>query len=249
MLRDRRSVSKRKMVYIFIIDVSRSMSYHGKLESLKEALHDVTQMAMRLSANSSDYQIEFMALLYGTGDDGMDCMWIHPQPIPVGRFEWGPIHAKGWTPLAKALEMLEEFFHSRYLMDSPSGFAAPVVILLSDGRPCIKNGNERKRVDAVYDRLKKNKWFQISIKTAVAIGDDADMDELAKIAGSEDYVFGAHDVESMREIMRFILVETTMVRTNMIGKEELSTKNKVKKAELKNANVYAQSGWVDRRDH
>ena len=75
---------------------------------------------------------------------------------------------------------------------------------MSDGAPTddFKGGLEV---------LKQNKWFNVSIKIALAIGQDADVNVLAEFTGNKEAVFQIMNKAAMRNMIRFVTVRSSEI--------------------------------------
>jgi uncharacterized protein YegL len=83
------------------------------------------------------------------------------------------------------------------------------VFLLSDGAPTDD-------FDAGLAELQKNNWFKAAIKVAVAIGDDARKDELAKFTGAMESVLEVHNAAMLRKMIRFVSVRASQVASKSL---------------------------------
>ena len=109
---------------------------------------------------------------------------MYSEPISVDQFEWKPLDAENVTDLGSAFSELSGKLSRNSFMSSPSLSFAPVMILMSDGYP---TDNFEKGLE----ELRKNRWYSAGIKAAVAIGEDADFDILARFTGNPDSVVTA----------------------------------------------------------
>ena len=89
-------------------------------------------------------------------------------------------------------------------MKSASGSYAPAIILLSDGGPTDD-------FDGGLTKLKGNNWFKSAIKIAIAIGDDADIDVLAKFTGIREAVITVHNIDALKKIIRMVAVTSSQI--------------------------------------
>jgi uncharacterized protein YegL len=93
---------------------------------------------------------------------------------------------------------------SKGFMQSASGSFAPAIILLSDGAPT-------DNFEAGLAKLQGNNWFKSAIKVAIAIGDDADKNVLAKFTGTSEAVFTVHNIEALKQIIRVVAVTSSQI--------------------------------------
>jgi uncharacterized protein YegL len=193
--KDVAEIVKREMVLFFLIDQSGSMA-GTKIGSVNTAIREVIPELK--SVGGSDAKIKVAVLLFSNG-----CQWMFSKPIDVDNFVWTPIQADGGTDFGAALKELTGKMSKHAFLSSPNSYA-PVIILMSDGQP----GDEYK--DAL-NLLKNNRWFQYSVRVAVAIGDDADKKVLAEFTGNPEMVLLAHTPEAFVKIIRFVTVAASKI--------------------------------------
>ena len=204
-------IVKREMVMFFLVDCSGSM--HGtKIGAVNTAIREVLP-EMR-TVGGSDAAIKIATLLFSNG-----FRWMYPEPVPVEDFQWTSVDGDGMTDLGAACEELVGKLSKDSFLSAPSGSVAPVIFLMSDGQPT--DDFERG-----LEKLWANRWFQHSIKVAVAIGDDADLDALEKFTGSSEAVIRTHTPEALRKMVRFVTVTSSKVGSKSQGLIEGETKTK-----------------------
>ena len=198
-LNDFDSMPRRTMHLFFLVDTSGSM--HGqKIGAVNDAIRNVLPIVNDLSENNADAEIKVAALIFSDG-----CEWLFSEVKNASDFEWIDQDACGGTDLGEACKKLEKVLHhSSGWMGTGSGSLAPVFILLSDGGPTDD-------FDSGVAELWKNNWFKAGIKVAIAIGEDADDDVLAKFTGSKERVYRVHDVETLKKVIRVVTVSSTTV--------------------------------------
>ena len=59
--------------------------------------------------------------------------------------------------------------------------------------------------------LLKNKWFTSGIRTAIAIGADADRDILAQFTGNVEGVYEVNNIEALKNVIRLIAVTSSTI--------------------------------------
>lgn len=245
---DKARVARKKMVMFFLLDASNSMNEGDKMRALNDCMADAVELGKDLDANNTEVQIEIAVLMFGVGDSGEECRWICNEPEPIDRFEWIDQKAEGWTPMAKALDMLNDAMSRDRFLDTPSASMAPVVVVMSDGYPCLRNGDEFAATSEAVKRLNRNRWFTNSIRAAIAIGDDANMDVLTEITGIESNVFRVHDAKRLGDIIDFIVLRSSVITSTVIRDDEGETganERFAKEAEIKHEEDDMNStGWV-----
>ena len=58
-----------------------------------------------------------------------------------------------------------------------------------------------------------NKWYKHATKIAIAVGDDADKDALAKVVGNPEAVVGVTDVKTLRMLIKVASVTSSMINS------------------------------------
>ena len=78
------------------------------------------------------------------------------------------------------------------------------------------------------DILSKNRWYSNGIKAAVAIGEDADHDILARFTGDPDSVVTAHNGEALAKLIKFVAVTSSQIGSRSVrlaeSEEDMRTK-------------------------
>jgi uncharacterized protein YegL len=191
-------IAKRTMVLFFLVDKSYSMD-GTKIGAVNEAINDVIPEIVQIANEGADAELRISVLTFSHGAE-----WMFPEPVKVEDFRWKYLDAAGATDMGRAFSMLSEKMDRKGYMGDARGFYAPAVILMSDGQP----------TDAFQEQLellKKNKWFQVALKAAVSIGEDADKRVLAEFTGNVETVLTAHTPETLKKIIRFVSVTSSAV--------------------------------------
>lgn len=198
-LLDSESTPRRTMHLFFMVDISGSM-YGEKIGAVNDAIRNVLPIVREISDNNADAEIKVAAMTFSNGSD-----WLYDEAKAAEDFEWLDQEAGGLTDLGEACRDLEKVLHHKSgWMGSSSGSYAPVFILLSDGAPTDD-------FDSAVADLWKNNWFKAGIKVAIAIGEEADTDVLAKFTGNNELVIRVHDVETLKKVIRVVAVTSSQV--------------------------------------
>ncbi len=194
-LLDSKAVAKKTMHLFFMFDSSSSMS-GAKISAVNDAMRSgMLPFVREISDSNADAEIKIAALIFSDG-----CEWLYNEPKSVEDFEWIDQTAFGWTDLGAACQNLEKVLHHKNgWMDFDSDVYAPTFILISGSRPTDD-------FDYGVAALWKNNWFKAGIKVAIAIGEDADTDVLAKFTGNIERVIRVHDVETLKKVIRFKII-------------------------------------------
>lgn len=182
--------ARRQMLLEIVVDNSGSMNGQ-KIAAVNEVMKDISQFVGDFSVSNPDAEIKMNVLIFSDG-----ARWMYPDPVSADQFKWVDLTAGGGTDFAAASVELERRFHRSADMGNPAGNYAPSVILLTDGE--FNYGWEE-----MFDKtLLRNKWYGIALKRAVAIGNDAVTESLAKVTGSIERVITVHNLEALKEVLR-----------------------------------------------
>ena len=203
-------IPRKVMTLIYLVDTSGSMS-GAKIGALNTAVRETLPIIEDISTKNSDAKIKIAVLEFSSG-----CEWMYPEPREVESFEWRDLQAGGLTALGEAYDNLcQKLSYSHGFMMQPSGSFAPVIILLSDGAPT-------DHPEYALDKLKKNNWFDVATKVAIAIGDDAVKSTLIDfVGGNEESVLTVHNLEDLKKIIRMVSVTASRVnsKSTSVGME------------------------------
>lgn len=192
-------VPRRVMPLIFLVDTSGSM-IGKKIGSLNDAVRTALLDVGEISHNNSDAQIKIAVLEFSSG-----VSWMYPRPMDSETFNWHDLEAAGLTCFGEAInELNNKLSESHGFMAEPTGSRAPAIILLSDGEPT----DEYKHA---LEKIKGNRWFNVAVKVAIAIGDDANTKVLAEFTGNIESVITVHTVEQLKKIIHTVSVTASQV--------------------------------------
>ena len=157
----------------------------------------------KLVENSADANLNVAVLLFSDG-----AYWLTSEPVNIGDFHWNNIESSSTTDLGCALNMLNDKLNKKDgFMKNASESFAPAFILMSDGQPT----DDYK---SAIQKLKKNGWFSNGIKTAIAIGNDADKQMLEEFTGNQDSVIEVHNSEDLAKIIKFVSITSSQIVTS-----------------------------------
>ena len=193
---DVEGIVKRQMVLFFVIDTSGSMQ-GSKIGAVNTAVREV--LPELKDAGGSDVDLKVACLTFSSG-----CQWMYPTPIASESFQWNQVEADGVTDLGEACRELSKKLSKNEFLKAPSGSVAPAIFLMSDGEPTDD-------FESGLAQLKQNNWFKYAIKVAVAIGDDANKDVLAKFTGNIEAVIEAHTPEALKKWIRKVSITSSQI--------------------------------------
>lgn len=214
LLDDAVSVPRRTMTLFFLIDTSGSMS-GNKIGAVNDAIVNVLPMLEDISSTNPDAEIKVAALEFSNGTK-----WLYNEPKSVEDFKWIDVQAGGLTSLGEAcLELNSKLSRSGY-MKSASGSYAPAIILLSDGGPT-------DNFDGGLQTIQGNNWFKNAIRIAIAIGDDADLDVLARFTGNSEAVIKVQNIDALKQIIRIVAVTSSQIGSKSSSAGDTSKQDQV----------------------
>lgn len=214
LLDDAVSVPRRTMTLFFLIDTSGSMS-GNKIGAVNDAIVNVMPMLEDISSSNPDAEIKVAALEFSNGTK-----WLYNEPKSVEDFKWIDVQAGGLTSLGEACQELNSKLSRAGYMKSASGSYAPAIILLSDGGPT-------DNFDGGLQTLQGNNWFKNAIRIAIAIGDDADLDVLARFTGNSEAVIKVQNIDALKQIIRIVAVTSSQIGSKSSSAGDTSKQEQV----------------------
>lgn len=196
-------IARRQMTLFFLVDTSGSMS-GSKIGAVNTAIREVLPTISEISEENADAAIKIACMSFAT-----DVNWLF-APTDVDGMTWNDLVAGGTTALGAAMKELNRKLSRSEFMNSPTGNFAPVLFLMSDGQPT----DEFQKGLA---ELQENKWFNVAIRVAIAIGDDADKEVLAQFTGNSELVLTAHTPEALKAMIRFVSVTSSKIGSRSSG--------------------------------
>jgi len=196
-------IARRQMSLFFIVDTSGSMDGE-KIAAVNTAIREVLPEIAEISSENADAQIKVACLQFAN-----DVQWLF-RPTDVEGMTWNDLRAEGMTSMGTAFNELNAKLSRKEFLDSPTGNFAPVLFLMSDGQPTDE-------YHKALDSLRENRWFQVAIRVAIAIGDDADKNILAEFTGNPELVLTAHTPEALKQMIRFVSVTSSKIGSRSSG--------------------------------
>lgn len=183
----------RPLPVIVAIDRSGSMGENGKIDALNIALRDFISSVKEENSNKAEIHVA----LYSFGGDSSTC----DLPItPVNQVEPLTYQAQGKTPMGGAFRMLKTLIEDKNLI--PSRSYKPTIVLLTDGLP---TDDYLTPLNELINEGRSSKAFRM----AMAIGDDADKNMLAKFVSSPEYLIRGEMARDIRKFFRFVTMSVT----------------------------------------
>lgn len=195
------TVARKVLPIIYVLDTSGSMS-GDRIASVNEAMNETMEVLKDVSAKNPDAEIKVGVLKFSSGAE-----WVTNGLVFMEDFYWNDVKAGGVTDLGSALKELDSKLSRSEFLVSDTGFCVPVIMFMSDGQP---TDNYEK---ALEDIKNNNKWFKYATKISIAVGDDADTEALAKIAGNKEAVVSVTDVETLKMLIKVASVTASMINS------------------------------------
>lgn len=235
---DAEEIAKKSMVLFLLIDCSGSMS-GSKIGTVNSVMEELIPEIRGIGGADADIKLAVMK--FSSGYE-----WMYDEPISIEDFEWKNLDADGVTDLGAAFSALTAKLSRNEFMKSPSLSFAPVMLLMSDGYP---TDNFEKGLA----QLQQNKWYSAGIKAAVAIGEDADQEILARFTGNPDSVVTANNGEALAKLIKFVAVTSSQIGSRSVRLAETTEDLKTKQdtaaeqirefAESDEINADIEAGW------
>ena len=161
-------MATRPLHFIWICDCSGSMAVDGKIQALNNAIREAIPHMQQVAQDNPNAAVVVRAIKFSSG-----AQWHISQPVSVADFKWADLTAEGVTDMGKALSILADQLKMPPMTDRA---LPPVLVLLSDGQPTDDFAGGLK---ALMDQP----WGKKAVRIAIAIGEDADHDDLQKFIG------------------------------------------------------------------
>jgi uncharacterized protein YegL len=182
-------LASRPLHFFWICDCSGSMQTDGKIQSLNNAIKEAIPHMQQAAEDNPNAEVFVRAVRFSDG-----AQWHVAQPTPVADFRWSDLKAEGLTDMGKAISMVAE-----QLQIPPMSERAlpPILVLVSDGQPTDDYAGATKA-------LLQLPWGKRSVRIAVAIGEDADLEALRIfVANPEIPVLQANNAETLVNFVKW----------------------------------------------
>lgn len=147
----------------FIVDISGSMRFHGRIEAVNEAFEQMIPELQKLQKESqSEFELRIAIMTFD-----QHARWI-VDPTPILEYHHEEIQCSQWvTYFSAAFRTLGEKLSRSEYMAHQGKVAQPYIMLLTDGEPTKDDDYQPE-----LDKLLENSWFTQSQRFAVLIGED-----------------------------------------------------------------------------
>ena len=161
---------RRPLHFIYICDCSGSMQARGKIQALNQAIRDSLPGMAAVARDNPEARLLVRVMTFAD-----QARWHLADPTPVEELQhrWRDLEAGGLTAMGQAMELLAAALDPTALDQRA---LPPVLVLISDGAPTDD-------FDAGLASLQRQPWARKAVRLALAIGHDADEDDLQKFIG------------------------------------------------------------------
>jgi uncharacterized protein YegL len=187
-------LARRPLHFIFLCDCSGSMQAQGKMESLNQAIRQALPAMAEVAHGNPEASVLVRVVGFST-----EAGWHIAAPTPAAEIagRWRDLAAQpqGLTSMGAAVRLVAEALRSPPM--EPRALP-PVLVLISDGAPTDDYG-------AGLEILMREPWARKAVRLAIAIGHDADHDELQRFIGADQLQrpLQANDARTLARYMRW----------------------------------------------
>lgn len=178
----------RVLPVIVLADVSGSMAEHAKIETLNLAVREMLDALS--NAAEPDVAIKVAVISFGGQGARLHAPLASPDPL-----YWTDLTAAGGTPLGAALGELVKLADDRSVL--PANSFVPTILLVSDGHPTDD-------FDKAMNQFGKAPVGTRSVRLALRIGPDANVEVLERFTGDAGAVLTAADAADIDKHFQFV---------------------------------------------
>jgi uncharacterized protein YegL len=166
------------------------MQASGKIQALNNAIRESVPHMRKVADDNPNAQVLVRAVSFSDR-----AQWHVPSATAVDQFNWTDLSANGTTAMGEALTLVANALRIPPMTDRA---LPPVLVLISDGQP---TDDFAKGLNA----LLAQPWGKKAVRTAIAIGEDADYDVLTKFIGNADLsVLQANNPEALVRHIKWV---------------------------------------------
>ncbi len=185
-IREQEAIARKLLPIIYVLDTSGSMS-GDRIAAVNSAMNETMEVLKDVSKNNPTAELKIGVLQFASG-----ASWITDKGLVfMDDFYWNDLKAGGLTDLGVALEELDKKLSRSAFLNSSVGYKVPVIIFMSDGGPTDD--------------------YEAAVKIAIAVGDGADREVLAKIVGNPEAVIRVDDLETLKKLIRVVSVTASVL--------------------------------------
>ena len=179
-------LARRPLHFIYLCDCSGSMKGQ-KMQSLNQAIRQTLPAMAAVASDNPEAQLLVRALRFS---DRAEWHIAEPTPVEELQHSWQDLEAYGLTSMGEAITLVAEVLRTPPMEQRA---LPPVLVLISDGAS----------TDDYYAGLQKlfdEPWARKAVRLAIAIGHDADVDELQKFIGPVEHSADTSDGSALRPL-------------------------------------------------
>ena len=191
-------LKRRAMIVILVIDVSGSMRKQ-RIGAVNDAIRNLIPELQKRERSNTSAEIKLAILEFSS-----EAHWRTAEPVPVSRFRYEDItDVSGGTNYGTAFEELNKKMNERQFFNATAGAYAPLIIFMTDGKP-----TDVGIYPDELEKLKRNKWFQISTRAGIAIAEGALSEKckeaLVKFTENADNIYDAKDTALLAKQIQLV---------------------------------------------
>lgn len=149
---------------IFVVDISGSMRFDGRIEAVNEAFTQMIPALRQIQIDSmSEFELKISIMTFD-----QNARWL-VAPTPIMEYNHEDLVCSEYvTYFSNAFKKLGEKLTRKEYMAHTGKLAQPYIMLMTDGEPTPDDNYQ-----PALDELLGNGWFKASQRFAVLIGTDA----------------------------------------------------------------------------
>lgn len=223
-IKEQEKIPRKLLPIIYVLDTSGSMS-GDRIAAVNSAMTETVEVLRDVSNNNPTAELKIGVLQFASG-----AKWVTERGfVFMEDFYWNDLNAGGLTDFGSALKELHNKMSRTEFLNSDVGYKVPVIIFMSDGEPTDDYESALQKIN------ENNKWFKVSTKIAIAIGDGANVEVLQKITGSPESVIAVDDLDTLKKLIRVVSVTASMIGTKSRTNFD-NTKDTVKEVKVEMGN-------------
>lgn len=194
-------LAARPLHFFIVADCSGSMASDGKMRALNNAIRETMPHLVDIAAQNPHARVLVRSIAFSDG-----ARWHIETPTPVAELQWDDLDTGGFTDLGAALDLLITQLRTPPMEERS---LPPAVLLISDGMP---TDDYRPALGRFLDEPLGAR----SVRMAVGIGRDADLEVLQRFTGSSEIgPVTANNPEQLVRMIRWASTHASRVASNL----------------------------------
>lgn len=182
------TLAKRPLHFIWILDCSGSMGVDGKIQALNTAIRESLPHMQKVADENPYAQVLIRAVAFSSG-----ARWAIKDPTEISELKWTDLTAEGSTDMGAALALVADSLKMPPMNDRA---LPPILVLVSDGQPTDDFLHGLELIEA-------QPWGKKSIRLAIALGADADLDVLLRFTKIKEGIVSANNIDQLTSRIRW----------------------------------------------